>query len=146
MKKLNIYEIHVLAVLTGILAVIVFSFLFMELDGVAFRKPLSIPNAVLKTEKSEYKPGDVVRAYADFCKHRAIPAQIQWNLVDTYMKAYPSRELNFPVGCKAGWLEIEKIPKDSFQSHYKFYGTVTYKINFVNDVVIHLETTEFVIK
>lgn len=112
------------------------------LDGQVFRRPAEIK--AIELEQTEYHPGDTVYAFVSYCKYRALPGSIQWNLVDTYLKPYPEKNTGVATGCRDHIrMEIEKIPLDTYPEMYHFEGIIRYRLNGLNEVDIPLRTGSF---
>lgn len=119
----------------------------IAIDGRLVRKPLDIKTDLMSLTQDIYLRGETVRAYTNFCKNRNIQATIQWHLVDTYLKIFPEKKSNLPVGCRKDLIvEIERIPDDTHPGTYYFEGTATYQINAFNRVTVPLKTKNFIVK
>lgn len=123
---------------------IIFLIYSVFMDGKIFNAPVQF-NGDMKTEFAVYHPGEVVRAKVSYCKYRNIPAHLQWNLVDTYIKTYLAKDVSTETGCKDGYFEIEKIPLDQMSGIVHFETLVEYDINKFNTVRVPLRTNAFIV-
>lgn len=120
----------------------------MFFDGKAINKIVEFDSTSIQTEFDTYKPGDSVRAYVSFCKYRPIIPEVEWSLVDTYIRFYQRKSNGTSsVDCfKDVLFDIEKIPLDSFRGKYQFSGKLYYKANVFRTVEYVLTTNFFEIK
>ena len=132
------------------MAIVLTGFLIMGywyfIDGTYIGKVIDVENpSQIKTEKTVYHLGELVKAYFSFCKYRNITAIAQWSIVNDTLQFYPIQERSSGiVGCRKDLLiDVEKIPLDSMPSIYHFSGTVSWVVNPLKTIIIHYKTNDF---
>lgn len=135
----------VLLGLTAILAFSVLYLMYLSSDGSLFNEPITFNSTLLQTTKQTYKPGETVFAIVDFCKHRDIAANVQWEIVDTVIRFYPEETRSSPIGCFRKEMEVAKIPPDLSPAQYYFVGLIRYRINPLSEVQYRLNTNTFTV-
>lgn len=117
---------------------------FTIFDGTITRKVITFESTELVTTQDVYRPGDVVQAPVSFCKKRPIIPEVQWSLIDTYLKLYAEESRGTPAtGCHEVIFDIEKIPADSYPGTYHFVGKLKYKANPFRTIEYVLSTNYF---
>jgi hypothetical protein len=95
------------------------------------------------TTKTTYRHGEMVYAYVDLQKNRTEPGKLQWQLMDQRFYPYVSRMGVIPPGHHHMTVAIEKIPLHVPPGQYHFSGTVSYEVNFLQDIHIPIRTNCF---
>lgn len=136
---------HLMLAMMLVLTALVGLFCYWSFDGILWNKILDKDEIVFTTTKSVYLSGDTVQATFSVCKNRLILPVIQWSLVDTYLRIYPSRRANKnALGCRQEMLTtIEKLPKGLPAETYHFSGTLVYNLNPIRQIIVPIITNEF---
>lgn len=112
-------------------------------DGIIINAPIvfQTDETNIRLEKDTYRPGEVVKGYFEFCKKRNVIANIQWELIDSYLTFFPPKNAATTIGCHQVWAEIATIPKNSLpDQHVHFEGLLRYHVNAIHEVEIPLKT------
>lgn len=139
------YYHYLIIFMMCLLAGIILGFLYWMFEGTIYQKVLDKQDIIFQTTKNEYRPGETVEASFTVCKFRSINPTIQWSLVDTYLRIYPSRHVNSNiVGCfKDKIVQIEDLPKNITPDTYHFSGTLVYQLNPLKQIVVTMRSNEF---
>lgn len=124
------------------------SLIYYSLDGIYFNPPVALESSQVFTTKQTYKSGEVIEITYSFCKYRDITGVFQWQSIsdDTNREGFFSpTESSLPVGCYKD-LTIPIGVGSTIPGTYHFTGTISYKINDLNTVIIPLSTNKFIVK
>ena len=123
------------------------------IDGTLIRVPLITYNDPmnLQVENEVYESGEALRVYVNYCKTRPAPVTVNWTLVDTIVRFYPSELFEGAVGC-VGTAEdpslqyILRLPPDLPDGTYYLQTTTRIHINPIKDIVNEYKTETFTVK
>jgi hypothetical protein len=120
------------------------------IDGTIVNPPMLYDSTLLRTDRVEYAPGDVVSVYLDVSKLRDVPGRITWQLVNGRVFPYATRELRYPVGAYEKWyaLESERLPTANLTEGdaYHYEALVEKDVNPLRTVTYKLRTVDFRIR
>lgn len=128
------------------LASIVIVYGYWSLEGVMFHKIFNTDEIFFQTTQGIYHPGDTVQAKVTICKYRSLTPTIQWSIIDTYIRAYPSRigknTINGCVKDRITTIENLSITLPANDVYY-FSGAATYQLNPIKKIYIPLKSNSF---
>lgn len=139
---------RLMIVMFGLVLLVSGTFIYWNLEGVLFHRPLNHAMLMFQTEQEVYAPGDIVTAKFTTCKNTLAVPIVQWSLVDTFLRIYPQRvAATGKVGCYDNVAtEIEKISPSLPDGEYHFSGTLTYQVNPLKTIVVVMKTNTFKVK
>lgn len=120
-------------------------FSYWSLEGIVFHRIFDKDQIVLQTNQTIYHRGDIVMGTFTACKKSTVLPVVQWSIIDTYLRTYPTKK---GVVSKAQCyinktIEIEPIADSLPDDSYYFSGSATYQINPIKTIVIPLVTNRF---
>lgn len=114
------------------------------IDGVYVNQPITIEDSLnIPVLQPVYHPGDVVVGHSKFCKHSNVPAEFQWQLIDTVLTYYPERSSTLKAGCHDSDFEIQKLPDIAHTGDYHFETTISYQVNPLRTIQVPMKTQTF---
>lgn len=117
---------------------------YLHLDGILFSPIVTYPTTQDQTENDTYHSGGDVSGIGTFCVHRDVEIEVNYFLVDTYIRSYPTRYLHFPKGCYTDKsYEMIQIPPEAHSGNYHIEAQYTAHLNFTNTVQWTRVTNDF---
>lgn len=100
-----------------------------------------------ETNKDVYNQQETVQLKTSFCKHRTSEGSTSWNLIDTFVRAYPAKTGQFKAGCygleNGVWIDVAKLPPDLPAGEYYFDAVGYVQINPIKKVKYYYKTQKF---
>ena len=100
-----------------------------------------------ETDKEYYYEGEDVSILTSFCKNRSGVGTISWNLVDTYVRTYPTKQGELAKGCygvdQPLWANVVKLPPELPAGEYHLEAVSSVQINPIKTVEYHYKTKSF---
>jgi len=96
--------------------------------------------------KTEYKAGDNLDIYIDYCKYTNLPAETTVQYIDGIIFTQPPFVSNTPKKCGKVVTADVVIPTALVPGDYNFRQTMTYQVNPIRQVSVVFETPKFEIK
>lgn len=119
-------------------------FFYKYIDGEYYNPVLTFKSNIAETDKSEYKSGDLVSVYWNFCKHRDLVSRINISMLDDIVIVIPEVKQSLPVGCYEGKSVFQiKIPQIVHTGDFTTHVSLTYKVNPMRTIVYQLESKAF---
>ena len=133
------------SVLTSSLLMVLILFVgwLQWVDGVYYNPPMNLEKSVLSTEKSTYKPGEIVKAKLVYVKNRNLPESMVWQFVHNIVWNMPAKKEDLPVGRHEMLIEIGHVPPGSQLGQASFEGLISYQVNIMNKITYFVQTTTF---
>lgn len=118
--------------ITFILMVHAFILSVGHLYFVQYNPPSVTLNSPVPVRQIEYKKGDVIELYVDYCKYVDGPATIDIQFVDgiVFPVGEPTR-VNTPAGCGKGWFQLIRVPEKLPPGEYYLRIESSYQVNFL---------------
>jgi hypothetical protein len=110
---------------------------------------LVYPYEIIKTnsspsfDKNEYRAGDSMIYFNDYCKYVNIPSTVTVRFVDTVVYSMPTFRTNLPLGCRKtqGLLVAPNLPTGKYHVEVMY----SYNPNPVRTIEYLFESNEFYI-
>lgn len=104
----------------------------------------------LHTTKDTYERGELVEMSVSFCKHRDVPVDFQWTLIDDTAPPVIFKEKSI-AGVKQGCFldkvrPIEILPSYIAPGEYHFENRIVYQLNPVKRIEYVIKTNNFTVK
>lgn len=104
----------------------------------------TIKNIPMPTRAKEYRHGDVVEMFADYCKLVDAPTDVIIQFVDGIVfEIGESSRQNAPVGCAKEWFPIVRVPDKLPPGEYYLRGQSTFQVNFLRQRTVEWRTEWF---
>jgi len=106
--------------------------------------PAVIKNSPMPTRMQEYRHGDVIQVFADYCKNVSAPATLDIQFVDgiVFDVGEPTR-MNSPMGCDQKWFDVVRVSDKLPPGEYYLRGQSTYQVNILRSRTIDWRTQWF---
>ena len=122
------------------------------IDGSIVNKPIEVyvDPLDLEVEKEVYAPSDVVRIYSAFCKNRPASVTLNWTLVDTIIRYYPSIMSEGVVGClgtvdEPVLLYAVTLPPEIPGGVYYLENATRVRVNPIREINNFYRTEKFIV-
>lgn len=106
-----------------------------------------VDTTAMETDKDTYTSEDTVSVKTSFCKRRSGVGTISWNLVDTYVRTYPTKQGELAKGCYGVpdglWAKVVDLPPQLPPGEYYLEAVSSVQINPIKNVEYTYKTKTF---
>lgn len=141
LKKKHIEHIYLYVCLSIIsVSCLIFGYwLFYPMKVIEFNKEV-------KTDRTEYKPGDRITYTISYCKYKNVSGVLLRALVNGTRTEFTPARGNMDMGCHTINRSDLVIPDYSDNGIYHLEATAEYKVNPVRKITVSWSSNEFIIK
>lgn len=97
-----------------------------------------------KVTPQAIEAGQTVSYISDYCKYVPIKAEVTRTIVDGTVIFLPTATTNLPTGCHKVAVPVT-VPINTPPGKYHIEITLVYKINFLREISVTLQTEDFIV-